>query len=172
MAIAEMIMRHVRTRRLMHGGSAEVRREGELGMRLTDEMIQEDDKRFKRQNLLAEFNYCGKEVPKRKSITNDDIRFYAWLCRSAYALLKEQAVRVLALDEIKEGEPYWFQMGHRLPTRAVICVYREDDTQKPYVTFTWQFGTFSWESEDYNKSWRCWTAKPTDEQIEAVKWDD
>jgi len=59
-------------------------------MRLTDEMIQEDDKRFKRQNLLAEFNYCGKEVPKRKSITNDDIRFYAWLCRSAYALLKEQ----------------------------------------------------------------------------------
>jgi hypothetical protein len=59
-------------------------------MRLTDEMIQEDDKRFKRQDLLAEFNYCGKEVPKRKSITNDDIRFYAWLCRSAYTLLKEQ----------------------------------------------------------------------------------
>lgn len=59
-------------------------------MRLTDEMIQEDDKRFKRQNLLAEFNYCGKEVPKRKSITNDDIRFYAWLCRSAYDLLKVQ----------------------------------------------------------------------------------
>ena len=59
-------------------------------MRLTDEMIQEDNKRFKRQDLLAEFNYCGKEVPKRKSITNDDIRFYAWLCRSAYTLLKEQ----------------------------------------------------------------------------------
>lgn len=59
-------------------------------MRLTDEMIQEDDKRFKRQDLLAEFNYCGKEVPNRKSITNDDIRFYAWLCRSAYTLLKEQ----------------------------------------------------------------------------------
>lgn len=62
-------------------------------MRLTDEMIQEDDKRFKRQNLLAEFNYCGKEVPKRKSITNDDIRFYAWLCRSAYTLLKEQEAK-------------------------------------------------------------------------------
>lgn len=61
-----------------------------MEMRLTDETIQEDDKRFKRQNLLAEFNYCGKYVPHRKSITNDDIRFYAWLCRSAYALLKEQ----------------------------------------------------------------------------------
>lgn len=63
-------------------------------MRLTDEMIQEDDKRFKRQDLLAEFNYCGKEVPKRKSITNDDIRFYAWLCRSAYTLLKEQEAKI------------------------------------------------------------------------------
>ena len=69
-----------------------------MGMRLTDEMIQEDDKRFKRQNLLAEFNYCGKEVPKRKSITNDDIRFYAWLCRSAYILLKEQEWNALTED--------------------------------------------------------------------------
>lgn len=68
-------------------------------MRLTDEMIQEDDKRFKRQNLLAEFNYCGKEVPKRNSITNDDIRFYAWLCRSAYALLKEQEALEKRLDD-------------------------------------------------------------------------
>jgi len=59
-------------------------------MRLTDEMIKEDDKRFVRQDMLNEFKYCGKEVPLRKSITNDDIRFYAWLCRSAYALLKEQ----------------------------------------------------------------------------------
>ena len=68
-------------------------------MRLTDEMIREDDKRFKRQDLLAEFNYCGKEVPKRKSITNDDIRFYAWLCRSAYARLKEQEWHMLTEDD-------------------------------------------------------------------------
>ena len=73
---------------------------GEVGMRLTGEMIQEDDKRFKRKNLLAEFNYCGKEVPKRNSITNDDIRFYAWLCRSAYALLKEQEKQLKDPDRI------------------------------------------------------------------------
>lgn len=79
-------------------------------MRLTDEMIQEDDKRFKRQNLLAEFNYCGKEVPKRKSITNDDIRFYAWLCRSAYALLKVQ------------DASEWVSVKDRLPNEATGCV--------------------------------------------------
>lgn len=25
---------------------------------------------------------------------------------------------------------------------------------------------------DYRKTWRCWTARPTDEQMKAVKWDD
>ena len=74
-----------------------------MGMRLTDEMIQEDDKRFKRQDLLAEFNYCGKEVPNRKSITNDDIRFYAWLCRSAYTLLKEQEKAKVVFGRCKDG---------------------------------------------------------------------
>lgn len=28
------------------------------------------------------------------------------------------------------------------------------------------------DSENYGKTWRCWTAKPTDEQRKAVKWDD
>ena len=26
--------------------------------------------------------------------------------------------------------------------------------------------------DDYGKTWRCWTARPTDEQREAVKWDE
>lgn len=25
---------------------------------------------------------------------------------------------------------------------------------------------------EYNKEWRCWTARPTDEQREAENWDD
>ena len=25
--------------------------------------------------------------------------------------------------------------------------------------------------DDYGKTWRCWSARPTDEQREAVKWD-
>ena len=73
-------------------------------MRLTEEMIQEDDTRFKMHNLLAEFYYCGKDVPKRTSITNDNIRFYAWLCRSAYTLLKEQQPKtVLDIADSIEG---------------------------------------------------------------------
>lgn len=88
------------------------------------------------------------------------------------ALLKAQEPRVMTLDEIKDGEPYWLSAGKEFVPRPVICIHREDDARKPYITFAWQFGTFSWESEDYDKTWRCWTSRPTDEQREAVKWDD
>lgn len=28
------------------------------------------------------------------------------------------------------------------------------------------------QAKDYGELWRCWTARPTDEQRKAVKWDD
>lgn len=68
-------------------------------MRLTDEQVMQDNKRFANCNALAELKYCGWDIPHRKSITNDEIHFYAWLCRSAVALLKEQ--------EAKTG--YWIE---------------------------------------------------------------
>ena len=63
-------------------------------MRLTDEQVMQDNKRFANCNALAELKYCGWDIPHRKSITNDEIHFYAWLCRSAVALLKEQEKQV------------------------------------------------------------------------------
>ena len=83
------------------------------------------------------------------------------LTKDAFNLLKAQEPYVMTLEEIKDGESYWFTAGEEFVPRPVICVHREDDAQKPYITFVWQFGTFSWESEDYGKTWRCWTSKPT-----------
>ena len=61
-----------------------------MGMRLTEEQALQDNMRFANCNTLAELKYCGWNIPHRKSITNDEIRFYAWLCRSAVSMLKEQ----------------------------------------------------------------------------------
>lgn len=30
---------------------------------------------------------------------------------------------------------------------------------------------FGHTAQSYGKTWRCWTARPTDEQRKAVKWD-
>ena len=56
-------------------------------MRLTDEMIKQDNKKFAHHNAVTELKYMGVNTPHRKSITNDDIRFYAWLCRMSMELL-------------------------------------------------------------------------------------
>ena len=30
--------------------------------------------------------------------------------------------------------------------------------------------TCKWRSDEYGKTWRCWTSRPTDEQMEATPW--
>lgn len=98
-----------------------------------------------------------------------DCEAYDSFVRSAVELLRMQEPRILALDEIKEGEPYWFEASGDF-VRPVICLHREDDAIKKYITFVWLYGTSSWEMEEYNVGWRCWSAKPTDEQRRATPW--
>ena len=56
-------------------------------------MVREDDRRFGPYDVLTELIWCGREAYNRKSITNDNIRFQAWLCRAAADLLKGQKVK-------------------------------------------------------------------------------
>ena len=90
------------------------------------------------------------------------------LCHDALEALQP---RVLSLEEIQDGGCYWFEAGTDFVIRPVICIRNEEDAWKRYVCFAWQFGTFSWEADDYDKTWRCWMAKPTDEQREATPWN-
>lgn len=92
------------------------------------------------------------------------------LLDDAIVLLKAQRPRVMALEEIQDGECYWFEAGKDLIIVPVICVRYEEDARKRYICFTWQFGTFSWEVDDYDKTWRCWTARPTEEQRKMTPW--
>lgn len=71
-------------------------------MRLTDEMISQDDQRFLHHNVRSELKYCGKEITNRKSITNDNIRFQAWLCRRADEIIEEQRNKISDLMDIIE----------------------------------------------------------------------
>jgi hypothetical protein len=113
------------------------------------------------------------EAKMDMTIGNGKLKTACWArtCRDALELLKAQHPRVLTLDEIEDGKPYWLGTGKEFVTRPVICVHREDDAQKSYITFVWQFGTFSWASEDYGKTWRCWSARPTNAEKREVAWD-
>lgn len=56
---------------------------------ITPESQRIDDAIYKDRNLKAELEYCGTFIRHRKSITNQDLRFYAWLFRAALKRIKE-----------------------------------------------------------------------------------
>lgn len=88
------------------------------------------------------------------------------LCGDALALLKEQEPRVMTLEEVRACEDWiwgeyisgysgWQKQSHD-------CEF--DDS------ILWNDTTTDILCE-YNEKWRCWTARPTEEQRKAVEWD-
>ena len=73
------------------------------------------------------------------------------LMRDALALLKAQLSRVLTLEEVHVVEVCWL----------------EEKGYEPFATLE----ADSWNHNTYNRGWRCWSAKPTDEQRKEVEWD-
>lgn len=59
-------------------------------MKFTEEMINEDEKRWHERDIITELGYCGNNMRDRKNVTNMDIRFYAYIMRKAHAMLEAQ----------------------------------------------------------------------------------
>lgn len=90
----------------------------------------------------------------------------------AIDLLKEQEPIVMKLEDVKAfGWDYCYLEEERLPGKE----YRSVCGDYALTCITWpciasmriQHG-----DDNYGKKWRCWSAKPTDEQRQAVKWND
>lgn len=96
---------------------------------------------------------------------------YANTADDAIALLKEQEARVMTLEEVKAFHwDYCYLEEERLTGKE----YRAVCGDYALICITWpciasmriQHG-----DDSYGKKWRCWSAKPTDEQRQAVKWE-
>lgn len=90
----------------------------------------------------------------------------------AIALLKEKEARLLTLEEVKAFDwDYCYLEEEHLPGKE----YRSVCGDYALTCITWpciasmriQHG-----DENYGRKWRCWSAKPTDEQRKAVKWNE
>lgn len=102
--------------------------------------------------------------------TNDE--YFKELCYSVLKLLKEQEPRVMTLEETKAfGWDYCYLEELRLPGKE----YRAVCGDYALTCITWPCTTsmrIQHGDGNYNKTWRCWTEKPTEEQRRAVKWDE
>ena len=92
--------------------------------------------------------------------------------------LKAQQPRVLTLEEVKDAldTVVWVDRPkfHNLSSEyALITAYSREFE---YIELQYPFNAKDYRERSdyktYNKAWRCWSARPTDEQRKAVKWDE
>jgi len=94
------------------------------------------------------------------------------LMQDALTLLKEQEARVMTLDEVKAFDwDYCYLEEERLRGKE----YRSVCGDYALTCITWPCITsmrIQHGDDSYGTKWRCWSAKPTDEQRREVKWND
>ena len=73
-------------------------------MILTEEQIKADNERWKGRDIKQELYYLSYAVPNRRSVTNDDLRFNAFVARKA-----------LGMIENIRPEQRWIPCSERLP---------------------------------------------------------
>ena len=92
--------------------------------------------------------------------------------RAAFQLLKAQEPRVMTLEEVKNstGKDIFLEIATYPGNPSYITAATLDGVGTGGVTFYHN----SFDFECYNKKtygWRCWTSRPTDEQLKMVKWE-
>lgn len=139
-------------------------------MKITPEMIAEDERRWCARNVITELGYCGNYMRDRKDMTNLDIRFYAYIMRKAHDMLKNREPRVMTLEELQVIGVPWDRN-----TPPYLFVERRSFAESRWMS--WGFlhdgvrlhGTMG--VQNYGSKWRVWNLQPTPEQMQDTPWE-
>ena len=107
------------------------------------------------------------------AIGDGKMLFLSWFnaAEQALALLKAQEPRVMTLEEVNALDwDYCYLEQERLPGkeyRGMLGKYIMTCVTWPSITAA----KISSGAENYGRTWRCWTERPTDEQREATPWE-
>jgi hypothetical protein len=100
-----------------------------------------------------------------------DVPCESTLMRDALALLKAQEPRVMTLEEVNALDwDYCYLEQERLPGkeyRGMLGKYIMTCVTWPSITAA----KISQGKDNYGRTWRCWTSRPTDAQREATQWE-
>ena len=93
----------------------------------------------------------------------------------ALHLLKAQEARVMTICEIQsfDGAVYVDEPNKPVCLKMLYCYEVGQRTYGHGYTFVDSDGDkVFYSAQGFGTKWRCWTARPTDEQRKAVKWDE
>lgn len=138
-----------------------------------------------REKVIKGLEMCAAD----ESCKNDECPYYALeagycetqMARDALTLIKElmriQEPRVMTLEELEDWDGAVFfeacetDMYYALIENVDLTAGMDGEYVLVNVVPGEHYRRI-WAGEHYGEIWRCWTARPTEEQREAVKWDD
>lgn len=114
-------------------------------------------------------------LTERHWFENEDVpENYEWALEdaaySSHAKEKEPEARVLTLEEVPDA--VFCYLEYKAYGTIEPAIFGEADIDDTIAFTTLEDGKDYLDLSDYYKAWRCWTARPTEEQRKAVKWDD
>lgn len=92
----------------------------------------------------------------------------------ALELLKALEPRVMTLEEVLSFDSaiYMDEAQNTVCLKMLYCYEVGRGTYDHGYTFVDSDGDrIYYPAKDFNKTWRCWTSRPTNEQRKAVKWE-
>ena len=126
------------------------------------------DKVIKGLECCSAYDYRCNDCPYQDDGGAEDDCYSDELYADALALLKAQEPRVMTPNEVQSCEnAMWIELLGGKGFYAFVL-----DRMKNGI---WEISTraayLRYYSKHYNVTWRCWTSRPSDEQMKAVKWE-
>lgn len=122
---------------------------------------------------FARDDYDANETERLANDAIEIVNAAEIFCRQrneALARLKEQEPRVMASNELQPDELVWIEVPQSDEIWPAL-LRKSDWFDHP----TWAMRGYAlcgyYLHSGYGRDWRCWTAKPTENQRLAVKWD-
>ena len=149
------------------------------------------------EKVIAEIHYCTKGCadPGEDECNPSKCRYAVYqnsydydckelLLKDALALLRRWEPRVMTLKEVETSKGFVWVEFHSINENRLSLEYvnvRVTERFRDSFVLATDSG-IEWlrNRGDYNRGiwfginsgWRCWTSRPTEEQREAVKWDE
>lgn len=137
----------------------------------------------KREKVIRGLEACsssGPLCPQNKCPYNGHALTCKYvLMRDALALLKEQEPRVMTLGDVRRDHDrvLWIECDDSKTQsigqyRGQVCWHdRHIGKWERFTTIGFANDYLHRETEKYGKTWRCWSARPTPEQMRETKWE-
>lgn len=136
------------------------------------------------ENVINALELCTSEIETRTQVPCEKCHYHnkeyhgvhgngccnmRSLQRDILALLKAQEPRVMTLEEVCKGL-VWLDTYRTSEVEPVYILEMNKRGEIYYLVFGTGARPMLYD-EDYNKEYRFWTSRPTDEQREATPWE-